>query len=103
MLQDLAPLEEVERSRTEFLSLVSHELRAPLMWIKGAATTVMGASPAPDPAEALRIFQIINEQADHMGRVIGDLLDAERIETGTLSVNREPAEVAALPSVPGAR
>ena len=45
VLQDLAPLEELERSRTEFLSLVSHELRAPLMWIKGAATTVTGPRP----------------------------------------------------------
>ena len=95
-LQDMAPLEELERSRAEFLSLVSHELRAPLTSIKGSATTVLDASPAPDLAEMLQFFRIIEEQADHMRGLISDLLDAGRIEAGTLSVMPEPAEVADL-------
>ena len=53
-MQDLAPLEELERLRAEFLSLVSHELRAPLAAIKGSAATVLGGAPAPDPAEMLQ-------------------------------------------------
>ena len=61
VLQDMAPLEEMEQSRAEFLSLVSHELRAPLAAIKGSATTVMDASPAPDLAEILQFFRIIEE------------------------------------------
>ena len=40
-MQDLAPLEELERLRAEFLGLVSHELRAPLTSIKGSASTVL--------------------------------------------------------------
>ena len=40
-LQDLAPLDEIERLRTEFLGLVSHELREPLAAIKGSATTLL--------------------------------------------------------------
>ena len=43
-LQDLAPLQELERQRAEFLDMVSHELRAPLTSIKGSATTLMEAS-----------------------------------------------------------
>ena len=46
-LQDLAPLEELERMRAEFLAMVSHELRAPLTSIKGSTATVLGASPRP--------------------------------------------------------
>ena len=95
-LQDLAPLAELERSRTEFLSLVSHELRAPLTSIKGSAATVLGASPALDPAEMVQFFRIIDEQADHMRGLIGDLLDAGRIETGTLSVSPGPEAMAGL-------
>ena len=95
-LQDMAPLEELERSRTEFLSLVSHELRAPLAAIKGSAATVRDASPAPNRAEILQFFRIIEEQADHMRGLISDLLDAGHIEAGTLSVAPEPAEVADL-------
>ena len=52
-MQDLAPLEELERQRAEFLSMVSHELRTPLVSIKGSTATVLGASPAPDSAEML--------------------------------------------------
>jgi len=75
---------------------VSHELRAPLTSIKGAAATVLGASTALDPAELRQFFRITDEQADHMRGLIGDLLDAERIETKTLSVTPEPMDVAWL-------
>ena len=95
-LQDLAPLEELERLRTEFLAMVSHELRAPLTSIKGSATTVLDAVPPLDPAEMLQFFRIINEQSDHMRGLIGDLLDAGRIEAGTLSVAPDPAAAAEL-------
>ena len=95
-MQDLAPLEELERLRTEFLGMVSHELRAPLASIKGSAATVLNASQSLDPAEMLQFFRIIDGQADHMRGLISDLLDAGRIETGTLSVAPEPAEVPGL-------
>ena len=95
-MQDLAPLKEAERQRTEFLSLVSHELRAPLISIKGSTATVLGAAPAPDPAEMLQFFRVIDERANHMRGLIADLLDQGRIETGTLSVSPELAEVARL-------
>ena len=95
-LQDMEPLEELERLRAEFLSLVSHELRMPLSSIKGSATTVLDASPAPGLAEILQFFRIIEQQADHMRGLISDLLDAGHIEAGTLSVTTEPAEVADL-------
>ena len=86
-MQDMAPLQELERLRAEFLGMVSHELRAPLTSIKGSAATVLGASPGLDPAEMVQFFRIIDQQADHMRGLIGDLLDAGRIETGTLSVS----------------
>ena len=95
-LQDLASLRELERLQAEFLSMVSHELRAPLTSIKGSAATVLRASRVLDPAEVRQFFRIIDAQADHMDGLIGDLLDAGRIDSGTLSVDPEPTEVAAL-------
>ena len=94
--QDLAPLDELGRQRAEFLEMVSHELRAPLISIKGSTTTALGASPAPHPAELLQIFRIIDDQADRMRGLIANLLDAGSIEAGTLTVAPEPTHVASL-------
>ena len=95
-MQDLTPLQALERSRAEFLGMVSHELRAPLTSIKGSTATVLGAPSDLSPAEMREFFRIIDEQADHMRALISDLLDAGRIDSGTLSVNPEATEVGAL-------
>ena len=95
-LQDLGPLEELERLRAEFLGMVSHELRAPLTSIKGSTATVLGASGPPNVAEMVQFFRIIDQQADRMSGLLSNLLDAGRIEAGTLSVSPESTEVSSL-------
>ena len=95
-LQDLAPLEEAERLRADFLAMVSHELRAPLTSIKGSAATVLGSAGDLNPAVMRQFFRIIEDQADHMNGLVSDLLDVAQIETGTLPVSPEPAEVSLL-------
>ena len=92
-IQDMTPLEELERLRAEFLGMVSHELRAPLTAIKGSAATVRGASVPLDPAEVRQFFRIIEEQADQMRDLINNLLDLTRIEAGNLSVAPEPTDL----------
>ena len=95
-VQDMTPLEDLERLRAEFLGMVSHELRTPLTTIKGSAATLLTASSTLSPAEMGDFFRIIDEQADHMRGLISDLLDVARIEAGSLSVTPEPTVVAAL-------
>ena len=95
-MQDLAPLEENDRIRAEFLDMVSHELRAPLTSIMGSAATLVKTSSTLHRAEMREFSRIIVEQAEHMRGLISDLLDAGRIDTGTLSVAPEPTEVATL-------
>ena len=95
-LQDLAPFEELERQRAAFLGMVSHELRAPLMAIKGSASTALGTAPAPSREELTQFFRIVENQADHMHKLVGNLLDAGRIDAGTLSVDPVPTPAAAL-------
>ena len=94
-LQDLAPIRELERLRADFLGMVSHELRAPLAAILGSSATLL-EDAAMDPAESREFVRLIRENAGQMRGLIGDLLDAGRIEAGTLSVAPEPSEVAAL-------
>ncbi|MYC87477.1 MAG: GAF domain-containing protein, partial [Gemmatimonadales bacterium] len=95
-LQDMTPLEELERLRAEFLGMVSHELRAPLTSIKGSVTTLLEAASELDPAEMTQFFRIIRDQSDQMRYLIGDLLDVARIETGTLSVEPERLDVSSI-------
>ena len=95
-IQDLTPLEDLDRQRAEFLGIVSHELRAPLTSIKGSAATLKQSAGSLDPAEMDLFFEIIEQQADHMSALITDLLDMARIESGTLSVSAKPSDAAAL-------
>ena len=95
-LQDLAPFDALERSRAEFLGMVSHELRAPLAAIKGSASTALGDPREPGRAELRQFLRIVEEQADRMSALIGDLLDAGLLGAGMLSVDPAPEEVSAL-------
>ena len=94
--QDVGPLAEAERLRAEFLAMIGHELRAPLTSIKGSATTLLQSRSSLDPAEMHQFARIIDQQADHMRGLLADLIDMVQIETGTLSVDPEPAELSRL-------
>ena len=95
-LQDMTPLEDLERLRAEFLGMVSHELQTPLASIRGSAATLLDDEPDLDPAEMRQFHRIIEREASRMRGLISDLLDVARIETGTLPVAPGPAEVAVL-------
>ena len=92
-MQDITPLEEMKRQRTEFLGRVSHELRTPLTAIKGSTASMLGATYPLDPTEVRQLLRIIDEQADHMRYLINDLVDMTQVESGTLSVTPEPTSL----------
>ena len=92
-LQDMTPLEDLERLRAEFLGMVSHELQAPLASIRGSATTLLEDEADLDPAEMRQFHRIIEQEASRMRGLISELLDVARIETGTLPTAPGPAEV----------
>ena len=95
-LQDLTPLEEIERQRAAFLGTVSHELRAPLTSIKGSTAALLRTPSALDSAETQQFLRIIDSQADHLQDLIGALLDVAQIDAGVLSVSPEPSDLAVL-------
>ena len=96
VIQDMTPLEEIERLRNEFLAMVSHELRTPLTTIKGCTGIVLGSSDPLDTSEVLQYFRMIDEQADHLRGLVNNLLDMTRIEAGALSVTPKPTGVKSL-------
>ena len=96
VIQDMTPLEELQRMRNEFLAMVSHELRAPLTTIKGTAATVLSTSMSFSPLETRRFFRIIDEQVDRLSELVGNLLDVTKIEAGVLVVTPRGTAVADL-------
>ncbi len=92
-MQDMAALEEIERLRSDFSAMISHELRVPLASIKGSAATVLTAPTTFGPTEMVQFFRIIDREADHMSALINDLLDVAHIEAGTLSISPEPVGI----------
>ncbi len=80
-----AQLQELDRLKSEFVSLVSHELRAPLTNVRGAVELMEGGCSALNPTCA-RMFKIVSEQIGRLGRMVEDVLNVSRIETDGLTL-----------------
>jgi PAS domain S-box-containing protein len=88
--------EQLDKLRSEFLSMVTHELKTPLTAIKGSAATALGSRRPFGEQENRELFQIIDEQADRLRELVDDLLDMTRIEAGSLSVSPEATDLRAV-------
>lgn len=80
---------ETERLRNDLLSTVSHDLRTPLASITGAAGVLLEQSAPLDPTERRELLATIREESDRLGRLVNNLLDLTRIESGALRVRKE--------------
>jgi len=80
---------EAERLRTALLSSLSHDLRTPLSVITGAASSLRERGDQLAPETRRELLESVLEQAQRMNRLIGNLLNMIRVETGTLQVQKE--------------
>ena len=80
---------ESERLRNTLLSSVSHDLRTPLATITGAASSLLEEMDRLDPAARRELLQAIHEEADRLNRLVNDLLDMTRLESGAIEVRKE--------------
>ncbi len=80
---------ESERLRNTLLSSVSHDLRTPLATITGAASSLLEEMDRLDPAARQELLQAIHEEADRLNRLVNDLLDMTRLESGAIQVRKE--------------
>jgi len=88
VLRDVTRDKEVEKTKSDFVSAVSHELNTPLASIK-AYIEMLVDGDAKDPDIQQEFYQIIDTQADRMTRLIQNLLNLSRIESGVVKVNKE--------------
>ena len=94
--RDVTDRREVDRMKDEFVSVVSHELRTPLTSIRGSLGLLAGGAVGELPEGGRRMVDIAVENTDRLIRLINDILDIERIESGTVVLHKERCEVAAL-------
>jgi len=80
---------ETESLRNTLLSSISHDLRTPLSAITGAATTLLQEDVIIDQVSRLDLLQTIQEEAEHLNRIIKNVLDMMRLESGAIMVNKE--------------
>lgn len=89
----MSVLEEVDRLRGALVSAVSHDLRTPLATIKASSSALLDDVSSIPPDERIELLGLIDEQADRLARLVSNLLDMSRIETGSLVVNRQPVDL----------
>jgi len=82
-------LEESDQLKSAILSSVSHELRTPLSTIKAAASSLRGREVDWDSPARSELIAAIDDEADHLNLLVGNLLDMSRIESGALKPKRE--------------
>ncbi len=82
-------LEESDHLKSILLSSVSHELRTPLSTIKAAASSLRSDDVHWDSAARPELIAAIDDEADHLNMLVGNLLDMSRIESGVLKPKRE--------------
>lgn len=87
-----ADLQQLDRMRSEFVSLVSHQLRAPLTNMRGAAEHI-GANCDVMNSTCVRMLAILNQQVERLDGLVRDVLNASRIESGDLRFYPEPISV----------
>ena len=80
--RDVSRLKEVERLKSDFISIASHEVRTPLAVIKGYAATLLNPSLRLAPEQEQRFIKGINDASDRLNRLVSNLLCASRLESG---------------------
>jgi signal transduction histidine kinase len=89
----LKTVEDISKKKSEFISAVSHELRTPLTSIKGYASILMTGKVGDIPEAVKERLGKINLHSDNLVKLINDLLDISRIESGRVEMKTSPQKM----------
>jgi len=89
VLHDMTREREVAQMKNDFVSNVSHELRTPLASIKAYAEMLIDGEAA-DQKTAHEFYEIIHNEANRLSRLIDNILNISRIESGVVRINKQP-------------
>ena len=91
-LRDITRERELDKMKTDFISVVSHELRTPLTSIKGYTDLLLSGAAGNNSELQSEFLGIIQLSTTRLSTLINDILDISRIESGTLKIKHEPID-----------
>lgn len=96
VLRDLTERKRIDRMKNEFISTVSHELRTPLTAIRGSLGLIQGTLGHTLDEGARNLVNIANSNAERLVRLINDILDIDKLDSGELRLNLQVLSVSPL-------
>ncbi|MBI3799968.1 MAG: PAS domain S-box protein, partial [Deltaproteobacteria bacterium] len=93
---DITERQAIERMKDEFVSIVSHELRTPLTSIRGALGLLESGLIGALPEKGQRMMEIAVNNTDRLVRLLNDILDIERMQSGKVTMRRQLCDAAGL-------
>ena len=96
IFKDITERQIVERMKNEFVSVVSHELRTPLTSIRSALGLLSKGSLNNQPTKSQRMLEIAFDNTNRLVRLINDILDIERINSGKVTMEKQHCNAAEL-------
>lgn len=93
VFQDITERKRSEQLKTEFISTVSHELRTPLTSIQGSLGLVIGGVTGQLGPQTHTLLEIAHNNCARLVRLINDILDMEKIESGKMLSHKKPVEL----------
>jgi signal transduction histidine kinase len=96
LMEDITRYHRVEQLRNQFVSLVSHELRTPLTSIRGALGLIASGRLGPLRDDTQEMLDIAVRNTQRLGRLLDDILDLERMDSGTLTMASQPCSARGL-------
>ncbi len=96
LILDVTNRHQMERIKDEFISVVSHELRTPLTSIYGSLKLLESGLLERQPQKQQRLLTIAVDNTDRLMRLVNDILDIERIESGTVQMVKSVCKVSEL-------
>lgn len=88
-IEDITERREIERRKDDFLSIASHELKTPLTTIKGFIQILERVKPAEASEKYNQTLAKVSLYVDRLNRLISDLLDVSRIQSGNIEMHKE--------------
>jgi len=95
ILRDITKEKEIDRMKSEFISVVGHELRTPLTSMKNAVDIILGETAGAINENQRRFLSMADRNIDRLSGIINELLDISKIESGSIKTELKPLDLGA--------